>query len=440
VLPCPQLQHLWLNNCDLQLGSGLGTSISRATALTSLHMSKCRLHFQDPGDVEITVAHLMLVMASLTALQELSVYGVAACSRQPGWLATSDLSAPLLLPITVLQPLQHLTQLHLQVQSRGADSCKGACQVDRLVQHTGRMTNLQDLRLGGVKGDPLQLAVMQLTALTKLQHLGLCGVFLNADTTTESGANAAALLAWLPRLHRLSSLQLRAVKGLCAAGRRPQDNELYPPATAYRALTTSSALQQIDLRGAILSEGAWRNAFPRDDWSPASTLEGKFANITSLRFGPHLDAKLKHKAYFLYSVAGSCPYLQELQACDFGDHPVLEPFQHHKSLTRLTLKAEYAEWSTDMFLWLGQLTKLQSLQLLGMGSCLFQHTLQQLAKQTTLTQLAFLGLEGCVSEVKCYHMRSVLGSMAASTDILEDKDATFGTYTFVNKVSGNVPA
>lgn len=93
-----------------------------------------------------------------------------------------------------------------------------------------------------------------------------------------------------------------------------------------------------------------------------------------------------------------------------------------------------------MFLWLGQLTKLQSLQLLGMGSCLFQHTLQQLAKQTTLTQLSFLGLEGCVSEVKCYQMRSVLGSMAASTYILEDKDATFGTYTFVNKVSGNVPA
>lgn len=76
------------------------------------------------------------------------------------------------------------------------------------------MTDLQDLRLGGVKGAPLKLAATHLTGRTKLRQLGLRGASLESGTPAESAANAAALLAWLPRLQELSSLQLRAVNNL----------------------------------------------------------------------------------------------------------------------------------------------------------------------------------------------------------------------------------
>jgi hypothetical protein len=91
--------------------------------------------------------------------------------------------------------------------------------------------------------------------------MGLRVVSLAYGPAAESGANAAALLAWLPRLQELSSLQLRAVTGLCAIW----DNPHYPSATAYRALTMGSNLQQIDLRDTGISAGAWQCAFQHGD-------------------------------------------------------------------------------------------------------------------------------------------------------------------------------
>jgi hypothetical protein len=138
-----------------------------------------------------------------------------------------------MLHTSILQRMQDLTQLHLST-----DYGPGT----ELLQHVGSMTDLRDLRVGGcnsglIQRGPLQLAVSQLTALTKLQRLGLRGVRLADGTSTaEAAANAAALLAWLPSLQALSSLQLRKVDGLTDDPRAGSPT-LYPAPTAYSALT-----------------------------------------------------------------------------------------------------------------------------------------------------------------------------------------------------------
>jgi hypothetical protein len=94
----------------------LTSSISTAAAiLTSLHFNKCSLRFGTKSRALAKAAHgdLLSALASLTALQELSMVGVAGAR------------APVLLTATVLQPLQRRTQLQLQTQP----------QADVLVQH-----------------------------------------------------------------------------------------------------------------------------------------------------------------------------------------------------------------------------------------------------------------------------------------------------------------
>jgi hypothetical protein len=112
------------------------------------------------------------------------------------------------------------------------------------------------------------------------------------------------------------------------------------------------------------------------------------------------------------------------------------PFKQHTSLTRLTFKKKSAEWSGEFFVWqLGQLTQLKSLQLLGVGSCLFPRALYELSMETTLAHLSFLGIGGCVSGHDLRHMRRALDSMAASADLrCMDDDKTIGIYTFFSKV------
>jgi hypothetical protein len=288
VLPCPQLQHLVLRNCDLDFicSSAFSNNINAATALTSLHINKCRLIAESQGGVaEAAAAHLRSALSALTALQELSVCDVGAYYKHH-W--GGGASAELVLTTRIMRPLQHLTQLHLQASDRWSPG---------LVQHIGSMTDLQDLRLGGTKYDAIQLTVTQLTALTKLRRLGLRGIILDYGiangfdygTEEEAAANAAALLAWLPKLQELSSLQLRAVMGLEAEG-----DYIYPSSTAYRALTAGIALQHIDLRGTELSQGAWQCAFP---------LARKFPNITSLRCG---GVSKESAMLHLSLAAGSC--------------------------------------------------------------------------------------------------------------------------------------
>ena len=384
---CPHLQHLSLHSCDVDVTlcsrANLFNSISTATALSSLHINKCRLLVSRGSRkaAETAVAQVLSALAPLTAFRELSVCGVGACARAPDTFPDAP-SAHLLLPTAFLQPLQHLTQLHLQAKHKKEGG---------VLQHIGSMTDLQDLRLGGVNGAPLQLAVTQLTALTKLRRLGLRGVSLECRSAVKSGANIAALLAWLPMLQGLSSLQLRAVAGLCAWG-RPELWRHFPAATAYSALTAGSALQHIDLRSTEFSQGACEHAFP---------LEGTLTNITSLRFGPHYDDACLPLDDYLRCAVASCPNLRELQSCESNERQPLLSYhtaamsgwslQQRTSLTRLTMHVCHAEWGEQLEL-LGMLTQLKSLQLVGMDVHTLQETVDALWPLISLTWLSCLSL------------------------------------------------
>lgn len=189
ALPCPQLQLLSLDSCEFNLTSSSNgwwpgssndfwRSISTATALTSLHINKCTLLCNSwvgrtrgrgaaSAHPPAAPAHFLPTLAPLCRLQEFSLCAVSAASKnalnQPVPLAR------VLLHATILQRMQHLTQLHMQAGGRAV----------KLLQHIGSMTDLQDLRLGGVEGAPLQLAVTRLTALTMLQRLGMRRVSLD---------------------------------------------------------------------------------------------------------------------------------------------------------------------------------------------------------------------------------------------------------------------
>jgi hypothetical protein len=371
VLPCPKLQHLSLRSCDLDFtagGSAFLTSIRSATALTSLHVYKCRVLVDDQAGAErATAAQFLSSLAPLASLQQLSVCAVGVYTSR----AASNhrcASAHVSLSATLLQRLQHLTQLHLQADLSEADG---------LVQHIGSMTDLQDLRLGGVTKycpRPQRLHVTQLTALTKLRRLGLHSVSLACDSAAQSGANAAALLAWLPMLQELSSLQLRAVRGLEADS--SGDTDLYPPTTAFRALTAGTALQHIDLRGTRPSQNAWQRAFP---------LVRKSTSITSLRCGTWST-----NPFYISFACGSCPNLQELQM-DAANDSTWQNLQRQQNtgLTRLSVKLLNWQYAQGI----QQLTQLKSLQLQGPNpSRIIPESLSHgdLRPLTQLTQLSFL--------------------------------------------------
>lgn len=141
ALPCPQLQHLTLCSCEFNLknSSTFWHSISTLTALSSLHINKCELLVERFvwSKEEPRMAHLLAVLAPLTGLQELSMCGVMATSQVHGNHKDSLL---VMLHTSILQRMQHLTQLHLST-----DYGPGT----ELLQHVGSMTDLRDLRVGG---------------------------------------------------------------------------------------------------------------------------------------------------------------------------------------------------------------------------------------------------------------------------------------------------
>lgn len=108
--PSSKLQHLVLSSCDLEC-STVCISISTATALTSLHINKCRLVVQRQLDVDASKAQLLAALAPLTALQELSWCGVVIHTTHPA--STSSALQP---STAILQPMQHLTQLQLDIE------------------------------------------------------------------------------------------------------------------------------------------------------------------------------------------------------------------------------------------------------------------------------------------------------------------------------------
>jgi hypothetical protein len=336
---------------------------------------------------------------------------------------TDYYKATVLLHTTVLQQMQHLTQLQLSVESRA----------DELLQHISTMTDLQNLRLHG----HLQLSVTQLTSLTKLQRLGLRGASLG-HAAAESAANAVALLAWLPSLPFLSSLQLRDMSGLVGRTAAALNAALYPAPTAYSALTAGSALQHIDFRRTECTKYAWQHMFP---------TTRSFTAISSLRLWPRSDFELQ-----LMDAVRCCPNLQQLQAGGATlRHSDFQQLQQRTSLTMLTLdRYEYTLRSKPIRL----LTQLKSLQLLGLrvytaqGLYAVQDLTTDLQRLTSLTQLSYLSLEvtdrgthstdaaspdsQCLSQFD--HLRSVFDGMVAETQLRNCLDTCI-MWSYVSQVS-----
>jgi hypothetical protein len=316
VLPSLKLQHLSLHDCDLGVinsSNVFSNSISTATALTSLHIPRCVVRVPDHiEDAEAAATGFLSPLASLTDLQELSVCGVKKFVA----LCPGSQSVQLLLPTTVLQQLQHLTQLCLQAKGMAGD----------MMQHIGTMTNLRTCGLAASsRRPPRMLSVTHLAPLTQLRWLGLRGVRLDHGSRQQAAAKAAAMLAWLPTLQDLTCLQLAAVEGLHD---NSQGRELYPPAAAYRALTAGSSLQHIDLRGTQLSQNAWQRAFP---------LVQKLTGITCLQIGDHSWHPTQQTCFFFDFAVGSCPNLQELQRDSMREISDWQLLQQISSLTRLTV-------------------------------------------------------------------------------------------------------
>jgi hypothetical protein len=434
-LCCPNLQRLTLHGCVLDCsdaGSAFCSSISTATELTSLHINKCKLLVQSNASKDVqgaAAAQFLSALAPLTALQELSVCGVGIFTGIRSLVG--EPSGYVLLTTATLQPLQHLTQLQLQA---------GGGEADGLVQHIGSMTDLQDLRLGGpvTYAPMLQLAVTQLTTLTKLQRLGLRGVTLrNGGTAT----GAAALLSWLPKLQGLSSLQLRSVTGMVPTSPSwLQAEPLFPADADYRSLTIGSNLQEIDLRGTKFTQAAWKCAFP---------LVDKLPGITSLRLGDSdRDSMMSHVA----SAVGSCSSLQRLQVATSTSEvmmpsvkPALMLTSSSSSITTLTVpvrmvlerhpNAQTGAWGHSLqpgrqFAQFVGLTHVRSLQLLALSWKTMHDLIKDLRQLTPLTQLSFLGLKGNIE-----HRDDALlwDSLASAAQLGAEADGC--NWAFVSKVS-----
>jgi hypothetical protein len=127
-----------------------------------------------------------------------------------------------------------------------------------------------------------------LSALSGLQRLQLHNVSLREDAAPQAGVvaagvvnfaglpfaaaaaaheRAAGLMSWLQQQQELTHLELRGVEGLDSEYAKldsiilQEEVQYLPPAT-YRALTSSSVLQHLDLRHTYLGIDAYQRAFP----------------------------------------------------------------------------------------------------------------------------------------------------------------------------------
>jgi hypothetical protein len=174
-------------------------------------------------------------------------------------------------PTAALQRLQQLTYLELSlIKLQGLD---GVSVVDNpVLQPLQALTRLVDLRLtrilqapnGRISAEMLS-GMQHLTRLelshgdyvepdvlagkTKLRHLQL-----HCCNTLQVTAWAGQLLLRLQTLHQLTNLTMGFSWWL-----KHKDE---PPAAAYSALTASSKLQHLDIRGCTVPAGVWQHVFP----------------------------------------------------------------------------------------------------------------------------------------------------------------------------------
>jgi hypothetical protein len=295
-LPGSRLQELVLHGCKLLLpttphgvapgssssSSSIVSGLSLANQLSSVDIQHCTLKV-DVSDallVPVVAGQFLSALSALPALQQLNL-----CSNMVQGRGPAPVTAPLQVPGSFLQPLQQLRRLDLQQQLTSGRE---------VLQHLGRLTKLQHLRLAGhcpSYSAPLRLCDADfgdLSALSGLQRLQLHNVSLREDAAPQAGVVAAGvvnfigqpfvaaaaahergagLMSWLQQQQELTYLELRGVEGLDNEYARLdstilQEGVQYLPPATHRALTSSSVLQHLDLRNTYLGIDAYQRAFP----------------------------------------------------------------------------------------------------------------------------------------------------------------------------------
>jgi hypothetical protein len=413
-LPGTHLQELVLHSCNLLLptalqmapGSSSSSSIvsglSLATQLSTVDIQHCVLEVGvwQPLQVSVATGQFLSTLAALPALQQLSL-----CNNMVQGKHCGSVTHPLALHGSFLQPVQQLLRLDLQQQLSG----------DReLLQNVGHMTKLQQLRLAGLTDMPLCLADADfgdLSALSSLERLQLHNVSLRSDSDGPLAAAAAqpragAFMSWLQQQQELTCLQLRGVEGLDNEHARERGE--YLPSGAYRALTSSSVLRQIDLRGSHLGMDAYQRAFP---------ALRKVASVTELSLsGSKVVALGSNHHHCIESAIRGCPNLQAIVV----EGPMIWPpeaayqaMAQCNTLTSITVGCPHLKRpSTSVHDHVGALTGFTQLRRLHLTACGFLHTsipdfriiqddpVESQAERRLQAQGRLLALKGCFQKLR----------------------------------------
>ena len=352
-LACPNLLHLQLWKCSVQLGpaaDGHPGVIQGCTKLIYLDVS-CRVIDVPEGAV---LAPALDSLSSLVHLQHLHVLA---------WDVQYDSYQPLVgLSINTLPRLTKLTSLEVHNLS-----------FENLAQ-LGGLTNLQELYLPGAADDicvgPISVPGMVLPAsLTKLalrlpveagilsvapaelKDLQLCGSGPRSCVVQGPAEGPGSLFAYLSGLKHLVRLWLDL-------------EDCWPPAgPAYSAVTASSNLVSLYMSQNYMSQ----NKLPQGVWPHVFPASRTLLHLTSLSLVDYPDAfsglPATWTAEDLCCLVGCCPNLCELSGA------TVEHGRHVSNLGKLTGLASvgvmYADGGKDVLQdsmgWLATVTQLQDL-------------------------------------------------------------------------------
>ena len=383
TLHCPpanlQLGSLQLTGLRLQL-RWLQSVADWAVALKKLHLEDCRL-VGSGADAAMTTALLQL-----SGLEHLSL-----CRVTPlyGYI----------LPAAIFQQLQQLTSLELAEIWFSSEN--GSDGDDVALQPLEAATQLLDLRLtppGGSLLDPKTITTTTLSGTQRLTWLDLSHCNRQPDTLAgrtqlqhlhlmdctvlEQRAGLALLLSDLQQMQQLTHLAWVQMNSW------PSLDEQYPPAAAYAALTASSKLQQLDINGLVMPEGALQHIFPANRQLPhlrSLNVEGVSLPITGGWRSAALDGS---------RIVSCCPGLQSLF---MGSSPniatMLASLQGLSTLNTLSFNSDSTAEGVEV---VGRLTGLQKLtmRMRYVTPAAQEVLLLQLTQLKQLTELTIEGSEG----------------------------------------------
>mgnify|MGYP001807302582 CR=1 FL=1 len=242
----------------------------------------------------------------------------------------------------VLQPLQafaSLVDLRLNSQSLHLNAAVDFDLTASMLSGAHRLTRLE------VRADTWEADV--LSGKSQLQHL-----HIPFSKLTGGSAPEAQLLSHLQHMQQLTYINLS-----CGLRRMEVGN---PPAAAYSALTASSKLQHLGIRGCTLPAGVWRHIFPSDRQLPHL----QFLNISGVRqLLQGSDGALYAPAPKGSGLVSCCPGLTFLVMHDLHHSTGLLKALQGLSALR-TLCAGYAVYSIEGCNAVCQLTGLRDLSVI----------------------------------------------------------------------------